>query len=292
MRTVGPWLGAVTAVALVGAFATPAQASRGDVDGDGISNRWERSHALDPHRAADALRDPDHDRLTNLAEYRLRLRIRDEDSDNDGMDDGDEVRDGLRSTGVDDADTNNDGEVDGDENADHDGLDNEDEDDARESCLFDDDDADHDSVDDEDENELGLRSGDDDSDDDGIHDGNEVEDDNDGVANEDLDDSDRDDCDGDRDDDGEDDEDERDLVGAIASYDATSGVLVVSTTWGEPVTGVVTEDTEIDFEDEVEAEDGDEPEATTDDLRAGVRVADIEFDDKTGDLEEIEIYHQ
>ena len=292
MGTRSTFLAAAGAAALVAAFAAPAQASRADVDGDGIPTRWERSHGLDPHRAADALRDLDHDRLTNRAEFRLDVRIRDEDTDNDGIDDGDEVRDGLRSTDVDDADTDGDHVLDGDENADHDALDNEDEDDTRESCAFDDDDSDHDSVDDEDENELGLRVGDRDSDDDGVSDGNEVEDDNGGLANEDLDDSVNDDCDGDRDHDGEDDEDEQDMLGVIASFE--NGVLMVTLAGGGEVSGVVTDDTEVDFDNSGHGnhngdEDNGDQAATTDVLQPGVKVAEIEFDDKTGDIEEIEL---
>lgn len=289
MGRLGPFMAAAGAAALVAAFAAPTQASVGDADGDGIPTSWERSHGLDPHRAADALRDPDHDRLTNRAEYRLRIRIRDEDTDDDGVDDGDEVRDGLRSTDVDESDSNGDGELDGDENADHDGLDNEDEDDSRESCAFDDDDSDRDSVDDEDENELGLQVGDRDSDDDGVADGND-DSDQDGVANEDLDDSDGDACDGDRDGDGEDDEDERDLLGTVASFDDQTGVLVVTLRWGGELSGVVTDDTEVEFDSSGQGnQNGDGGQAAADMLHEGVQVAELEFDQKTGDIEEIEL---
>jgi hypothetical protein len=284
-----PWVGAAAAAAMVATFAAPAQARGTDVDGDGIPNRWERTHGMNPQRAADALRDFDVDRLTNRAEYRLRIRIRDEDSDNDGHDDGDEVRDGLRSTDVDDRDTDGDGRLDGDEDADRDGVDNEDEDDAREACALDDDDRDRDSVDDEDENELALQVRDGDSDDDGVSDGEE-DDDADGESNEDEDDSAGDDCDGDRDGDGEDDEDERDLIGTIDSFDGA--VLTVNLTGGGQVVGRVSSDTEVDFEDQAESNEDDGEDATVDDLRPGVEVAELEYDDKTGDLEEVEIYQQ
>jgi len=286
----GSFLAGAAAAVLVATFAAPAQsATRADIDGDGIPTRWERSHGLDPHRAADALRDLDHDRLTNRVEFRLGIRIRDEDSDNDGMDDGDEVRDGLRSSDVDDADTDGDHVLDGDENADHDGLDNEDEDDTHESCAFDDDDSDHDSVDDEDENELGLQVGSSDTDGDGITDGNDGSDD-DGVANEDLDDSDNDDCDGDRDHDGENDEDEGDLLGTIAAYDADSSLLTVTLAWGGDVHGRVTDDTEITFDNSGHGNhDGDEDAAAVDVLQPGLQVAEIDLDDKTGDIEKIEL---
>jgi hypothetical protein len=284
-----PWIGAAAAAAMVATFAAPAQASRTDIDGDGIPNRWERTHGMNPQRAADALRDFDQDRLTNRAEYRLRIRIRDEDSDNDGHDDGDEIRDGRPSTDVDDRNTDDDRLLDGDEDADRDGVDNEDEDDAREGCRLDDDDADGDNVDDEDENELDLQVGDSDSDDDGVRDGEEDEDE-DGESNEDEDDSDWDDCDGDRDGDGEEDEDERDLIGAIESFDGTT--LVVNLAGGGQAVGRVGSDTEIDFEDQVESHDVDEEDASIEDLRPGVEVAELEYDDETGDLEEVEIYQR
>jgi hypothetical protein len=137
-----------------------------------MPNRWERNHGLNP-RVADARRDPDHDGLRNIAEYRRHVVPRAEDSDNDGMDDGDEVHDGRASTDVGDADTNDNGVVDGDQDADRDGVDNEDEDDAIEPCLADDDDTDGDSIDNEDENDFGTRVNDADSDDDGVQDGDE-----------------------------------------------------------------------------------------------------------------------
>ncbi|MDO9495504.1 MAG: hypothetical protein Q7J48_07365, partial [Nocardioides sp.] len=147
--------------ALSGAVAVAS--GSGDSDQDGIPNRWERAHGMNPHRAADARKDFDHDRLSNLTEYRLHTKIRDEDTDNDGADDGDEVKDGLRSTQVRDRDSDDDGTTDGDEDADRDGTDNEDEDDATEPCLAVDDDNDDDAVADEDENEPGTSSHDSDS---------------------------------------------------------------------------------------------------------------------------------
>src|SRR3954451_11799909 len=145
-----------------------------DLDRDGMPNRWEVAHHLNP-RVADGASDADHDGLRNLAEYRYRTSPHDEDIDNDGDDDGDEVHDGRASTNVRDADTDDDGMRDGDEDADHDGVANENEDDATESCIGDDDDADADGVSDEDENENGTHVRDADSDDDGVTDGNEVD---------------------------------------------------------------------------------------------------------------------
>lgn len=302
---------AVSTLLVSGMATSAAYAGSRDADGDGIPTRWEKSHGMNPFRAADAKRDFDRDGLSSLREYRLGTRIRDEDSDNDGYDDGDEVKDGFRSTSALDADTNSDGILDGDDDADRDGVDNEDEDDAAERCGVDDDDTDRDDVADEDENDFGLKVRDGDSDGNGIPDGDET--DEDGQAHEDDDDDDTDACDGDFDDDGKDDEDHGDLLGVIDSYDAATGVLVVTGATGLSVTGVVTEDTEIEFEEaeeedsesdddadedtEEDSEDGSESEAesedregTTADLLPGTQVAELEFDDEDGTIEEIEIY--
>lgn len=188
--------------------ATPALASARDTDGDGMPNRWEVRHHLNP-RVANAKGDPDHDRLRNLAEYRRGTLPRDEDTDNDGADDGDEVRDGFASTDVDDPDTNDNGVRDGDQDADHDGVDNEDEDDASETCLADDDDSDSDGIDNEDENDFGTRVHDADSDDDGVEDGDE-DSDADEIDDEDSDDDSDDDCDDQGEDEDDEDDDEHD----------------------------------------------------------------------------------
>lgn len=274
-------VGAALATAALLSFVPVAQAASGDTDGDGISNRWERSHGMNPRNAADARADFDKDGLRNLGEYRKGGKLRDEDTDNDGHDDGDEVHDGTASTDIDDADTDGDGVPDGDEDSDHDDTDNEDEDDGDESCRADDDDSDDDHVDDEDENENDGDVDDADSDGDGIEDGDE-----DGESDEDEDDALDDECDD------ESDEDDADVLGTIASFDGTT--LVVDTVHGFTISGVVTEDTEIEFEDaddegEGEGEDSDE-EGTPEDLEAGVVVAELEFDDDSGAIEEVEIY--
>ena len=179
---------AVTAaLAAAGVFGMtgPAAGAGRDFDHDGMPNRWEVAHRLDAHRA-NARGNPDRDALSNLAEYRHHTDPRDEDTDNDGDDDGDEVRDGRASTNPRIADTDGDRVKDGDEDADHDGVDNEDEDDATESCVADDDDSDHDGLDDEDENDHGTRVHDADSDDDGVSDADE-DSDHDHVSNSDDD---------------------------------------------------------------------------------------------------------
>ncbi len=267
-------IGAALAAAGVFAVAPVADAAGADSDRDGIPNRWERSHGMNPFKASDARADFDHDGLKNLGEFRRGGILRDEDTDNDGHDDGDEAHDGTPSTVIDDRDTDDDGTRDGDEDSDHDGIDNEDEDDATEPCRGDDDDHDGDHVDDEDENELGDSARDADSDDDGVQDGDEDSDD-DGEVNEDEDDDAEDVCSDDSD------EDESDLLGTISSFDGTT--LVVTTVEGGTVSGVVTEDTE------VEVEDSDE-EGTVADLQPGVQVAELDFDDETGALDSVEIY--
>jgi hypothetical protein len=304
-RAVAAVTGTAFALALPAAVAlSPAHAATGDRDGDGIPNRWERTHGMNPHRAADAKRDFDKDGLSNLAEYRLKTLIRDEDTDIDGHDDGDEVKDGFKSTHVKKADTDSDTVLDGDEDANGNGIDNEDEDDAREACARDDDDIDFDDVSDEDENELGTLLRVADSDRNGIRDGEEDADE-DGEANEDEDDDDLDRCDGDLDGDGESDEDDEDLFGSIVSFDEATSVLTLESAGGHTLSLEVTEDTEIEIEGDPapgtataseesdDDEDGDEREdreGTTADLVPGAQVAEIEIDDETGTLEEITLY--
>ncbi|MCW2834192.1 MAG: peptidase papain [Nocardioides sp.] len=234
---------------------------------------------MNPTRA-DAGRDKDHDGLRNLTEYRLDLDPVDEDSDNDGADDGDEVKDGSRSTDPHVRDTDNDGTRDGDEDADGDGFDNEDEDDSLETCLTDDDDRDEDGVDDEDENEQHSGARDSDSDDDGIEDGDE-DGDHDGEQNEDEDDSVEDNCEA------EHGEDDSDLMGTIISFDAGTGALVINTLASEAhLSLVVTEETEIEFDTSGSGSNDEDGSAA--DLVPGAEVAEIGMDDGAT-LEEIEL---
>ena len=268
------------------AWAAPAQAAA-DRDGDGMPNRWEVRHDLDPDRA-NASGDPDADGVSNLREYRRHGHPQHEDSDRDGHDDGDELSDGDDDTSIDDPDSDDDDVKDGDEDSDDDGLDNEDEDDSSEGCVRDDDDRDDDHVADEDENDYGYRAGDSDSDDDDVLDGNE-DSDSDGQSNEDDDDSDDDRCGRHG---GEDDDDE---LGTIVSFEAESGDLVISTIHAGELTFVVTDSTEIEWDtsghgggDNRVQHRSDEAEGSVDDLDPGVVVAEVDLEDD-GTLEEIEL---
>lgn len=302
-RAVAAVTGTVFALGLPATFAlSPAQAASGDRDGDGIPNRWESTHGMNPSLAADALRDFDRDGLTNLREYRLGTKIRDEDTDNDGHDDGDEIKDGFASTKIKVADTDGDGVLDGNEDGDGDGVDNEDADDADEPCGRDDDDRDDDNVTDEDEDDFELKVNVADSDGNGILDGDE-DTNEDGQANEDDDDDELDRCDGDEDGDGESDEDDEDLFGSVVSFDEGTRVLTLESVNGDTLSLEVTDETEIEIEgdpapgtstaseeSDEDSEEQEDREGTTADLVPGAHVAEIEIDDDTGTLAEIELY--
>ena len=60
----------LAALASAGLLSSPASGlAAPDSDGDGMPNRWELRHDLNPHRA-NARRDADQDGLRNLGEYR------------------------------------------------------------------------------------------------------------------------------------------------------------------------------------------------------------------------------
>ncbi len=269
------------ALALVTALASPAAAHGADLDHDGMSNTFEVKFKLNPRSSADAKADLDKDGLNNLRESKVGGNPRDEDTDNDGQDDADEL---ISRTKVTVADTDRDRITDGDEDVDRDRIANEDEDDPTEVCAADDDDVDRDNVDDEDENELRLTVGKTDTDGDRLPDGAEDLD-GDAVANEDEDDNVGDRCSQDLDRDGEDDEDEGDRFGVISSFDTATGTLVVTNVGGVIFSVLVTEDTEIKFDDE----SGRDEDATEAALIAGAGVAELDIDRKTGELEEIEL---
>ena len=71
-----------------------------DSDHDGMPNRWEIRHNLNPHHA-NARGNPDRDGLSNLAEFRHGTKPHDADTDNDGIEDGQEDTD---NDGIEDAD--------------------------------------------------------------------------------------------------------------------------------------------------------------------------------------------
>jgi hypothetical protein len=102
---------ALVAAALALALPGAAFAKRGDRDNDRMPDRWEAKHHLRVNKD-DARRDPDRDRVSNLAEYKAKTNPRRADSDDDGLRDGDERRTGNNGR---DRDTDDDGVRDGDE---------------------------------------------------------------------------------------------------------------------------------------------------------------------------------
>jgi hypothetical protein len=110
-----------------------------------------------------------------------------------------------------------------------------------------------------------FSANDSDSDDDGVEDGDE----NDGDHN---------------DDDGD---DNNDVSGTIVSFDSNAGALTVQPDGGgDPVTGTVTPDTEIEWSSDG---CGDGEDATTGDLQPGTGVEEMEFNDDGTTLEKVEL---
>jgi Bacterial TSP3 repeat len=99
-------LTAVIAIAFA-AFAAPAMAR--DTNHDKLPDRWENKNHLSL-KVKQTRRDPDHDKLNNLAEYRNGTDPHNPDTDGDGIPDGAEVAMGLDPT---DPDSDGDGTVDG-----------------------------------------------------------------------------------------------------------------------------------------------------------------------------------
>src|SRR2546421_3693747 len=94
----------VTAAAALALLALPgaALAKSHDRNHDGIPDKWEKHFHLST-RANVAHRDPDHDGLANIAEFRDHTNPRKADTDDDGVGDEQEVED---ATNPDDAESN------------------------------------------------------------------------------------------------------------------------------------------------------------------------------------------
>lgn len=204
----------VVAVVLMAGLPSITSHAATDADGDGMSDRWERAHGLDPNRK-DGRFDPDHDGVRNRAEFDFRTDPHVQDTEADGLDDGDEIA--TFYTHPRERDTDKDGVLDGDDDADGNGQPDEDQDDWIEVCKgADDRDFDRDGLDDEDENEAGTWPSTPDTDGDGVIDGHE-DTDGDGMWDEDEDDSTRDYCYRDQD------EDRNDIAAPGAMGRATGG---------------------------------------------------------------------
>jgi hypothetical protein len=101
--------GAIAAALLV--IPAAALAKSHDRDHDGMPDKWETKNHLNAH-AKDARKDPDHDGLSNLSEFRHRTNPHKADTDGDGVKDGNEVRDDTNPRSD---DSDGDGVEDGDE---------------------------------------------------------------------------------------------------------------------------------------------------------------------------------
>jgi hypothetical protein len=197
-------------------------------------------------------RDGDHDGMPDRWEKhcaKLSVHKRDggRDADRDGLSNRGEFRSHTKAC---DADTDNDGREDGDEDADRDRVDNANEIDE------------------------GTKPRDRDSDEDGRGDGREDRD-RDGLNNAGEDRTGNDPRDEDTDDDEVEDGDEQ--AGVVASF--TNGVLTIDLAGGGQVSGLVTDDTEIDCETEDEHELEDE---SDDDDGVDATAAHDGSDDSSG----------
>jgi hypothetical protein len=81
----------VSVVALVCLAGPITWAVARDRDNDKLPDRWERRHGLSTHKKS-GRGDPDHDKLRNRREHRLRLNPRRADTDRDGLRDRAEIK--------------------------------------------------------------------------------------------------------------------------------------------------------------------------------------------------------
>ncbi len=81
-------------------------------------------------------------------------------------------------------------------------------------------------------------------------------------------------------------EDENDRFGTIVSFSMSDGQLVVSRRTGGSLTVTLTEDTEIEFDG---SGSGSPEDATLADVQPGMVVAELEIDDDSGEVEELEL---
>ncbi|MEA2448074.1 MAG: hypothetical protein QOG63_6 [Thermoleophilaceae bacterium] len=198
-------------------------------------------------------KDRDHDKMPDRWERAHGLSVHKQnakaDPDKDGLSNRGEFRSGTDPR---DPDSDNDGTEDGDEDGDGDNVDNANE--IRE----------HTNPEDRDSNNDGQSDGSEDRDHDGLN--NSGEDD---TAN--------DPVDPDSDNDGTQDGDE--IAGTVKSFDAATGVLVITGLDNQDQTGAVTDATEIKCETEDENEDGENHRGRD----HGVSAADHGSDDNGGD---------
>ena len=100
----------ITAVAALALLAIPAGAlAKRDHNHDRIPDKWEKRFHLST-RVNVARQDPDHDGLTNIAEFRDNTNPRKADTDDDGVGDKQEIED---RTNPDDAESNDATEISG-----------------------------------------------------------------------------------------------------------------------------------------------------------------------------------
>jgi hypothetical protein len=132
-----------------------------------------------------------------------------------------------------------------------------------------------------------------DTDSDGLSDGSEVNDfetdptdsdtDDDGVV--DGEDDSNDDGIADQDEDGDNGQGESDVAATIVSFDPATGLLTMTSSLGDTVTGTVTADTEIQWDGDCQGDSA----ATTADLLPNAQITELEFEDGTTNLASVDL---